>query len=80
MTPKEDFTDVTLVMYYAYRFTWGGGGDNGGGQSSGQYGIDKELVMDMGKKMDTRVEFVKVEDFGGWDYILSGCRSEEGNR
>ena len=40
MIPKEDFSDVTLVIDYAYWFTWGGGGDNGGGK-----GLKVEIIF-----------------------------------
>ena len=56
MIPKEDFTDVTLVINYAYWFTWGGGGDNlgwyGGGQGGGQWD-GQGARHDMGEEMDT---------------------------
>ena len=45
LMPNEDFTDVTLVIDYAYWFTWGVGADNGGGYGGGQFGYLLEIWL-----------------------------------
>ena len=50
--PEEDFTDVTLIIDYAYWFTCGGGGDNGGGYGGGRgadNGMDLTLFVRIAK-------------------------------
>ena len=46
MIPKEDFTDVTPVIYHAFSFTSGGGGDNEGME------VDEDVDNGMVKRLD----------------------------